>query len=172
MSRHTKEQLRQRLKVKRQRLSLLEVSDLSNLIALKCLENVNWKGIERINSYSAIKSWREIDPQPLLRALEKGLPDIQIKLQPKKSSANHSKSSKKYDVVIVPVLGFDKKCNRLGTGGGFYDKFLASQPKALKIGLAYEAGKVPKIPAEPTDIAMDIIVTEKRIYRRKANHTD
>jgi 5-formyltetrahydrofolate cyclo-ligase len=76
-------------------------------------------------------------------------------------------SSLKYDVIIVPTLGFDTQCNRIGYGGGFYDRFLAEQSQALKIGLCFEYGKVATIRTEPHDIPLDIIITERKIYKRK-----
>ena len=64
------------------------------------------------------------------------------------------------------MLGFDKTGHRLGYGGGFYDKFLASQKKALIIGLCYEFGHIKTdIPHEPHDIPLQQIVTEKKVYK-------
>jgi len=62
------------------------------------------------------------------------------------------------------MLGFDKTLNRIGYGGGYYDKFLANQPDAQKIGVCFEQGKVEHIPAEPHDIPLDIIITEEKVY--------
>lgn len=163
----SKAQLRQRLKTKRQKLSQAKVNELSNLIALRCLQNINWKGVKRLHVYSPIAKWRELDPQPLLSALKSGLPYLEITIQPKTGS---QRPRKKFDVVIVPTLGFDERGYRLGMGGGFYDKFLAAQPKALKIGLAYEQGFIEEgVPTEPYDIPLDIIVTEGIIIRHESN---
>ena len=69
------------------------------------------------------------------------------------------------DLIIVPGIVFDVKGNRLGFGKGYYDRFLSPSAnfKAVKIGLAYEFQVVPKIDAQPHDITMDYIITEKRI---------
>jgi 5-formyltetrahydrofolate cyclo-ligase len=68
------------------------------------------------------------------------------------------------DLVIAPLLAFDRSGGRLGFGGGYYDHFLAacSCPKA---GLAYSFQEVEKIPREPHDCSLDIIITEKEIVR-------
>jgi 5-formyltetrahydrofolate cyclo-ligase len=72
------------------------------------------------------------------------------------------------DTLIVPLVGFDAACNRLGYGGGFYDRTLArlaqiSRPRA--IGLAFAAQQLAPLPIEPTDIALDAIVTETGVIR-------
>lgn len=66
----------------------------------------------------------------------------------------------KYDVIIVPTLAFDAHNNRMGYGKGFYDRFLATQNQALKIGLCYSFNKVIDIPTEIHDIPLDAIITE------------
>ena len=68
------------------------------------------------------------------------------------------------DVIIVPCVGFDEKKNRLGYGGGYYDRYLENN-KALKIGVAFEVQKVSDLPVKENDIPLDIIVTEKTIYK-------
>ncbi len=56
-----------------------------------------------------------------------------------------------YDLIIVPGLAFDKQKYRLGYGGGYYDGFLASQPKAQKVGIFYPFQEVNKVPTEQHD---------------------
>ena len=68
------------------------------------------------------------------------------------------------DVIIVPLVGFDLKKNRLGHGWGYYDKFLKNS-NALKIGVAFEIQKVDEIIVEEYDIPLDIIITENNIYQ-------
>ncbi len=67
------------------------------------------------------------------------------------------------DVIIVPVLGFDTHGNRIGMGGGWYDKFLAMHPNALKVGLAYDECELQKIEPEPHDVRLDYIITPTRL---------
>jgi len=67
------------------------------------------------------------------------------------------------DVLLVPVVAFDKKLQRIGYGGGFYDrhiKMLRNENNVLAIGIAHSCQEVEHIPSEPHDEAMDCIVTE------------
>ncbi len=66
------------------------------------------------------------------------------------------------DVVLVPGIAYDTALNRIGYGVGYFDRFL-KETKALKIGICYDMQIVPKIEAEPYDIAMDMLVTDKRV---------
>lgn len=70
------------------------------------------------------------------------------------------------DIVIVPLVAFDRNGGRLGYGGGFYDRTLERLRKAgpLKAyGFAYAAQEADALPLEPTDQPLDAIVTEKGI---------
>jgi 5-formyltetrahydrofolate cyclo-ligase len=64
------------------------------------------------------------------------------------------------DFVFVPLLAFDAAGNRLGYGGGFYDRTLAALPGAEAIGFAYAAQQVAQVPAEAHDRALRRVVTE------------
>ncbi|MCB1757041.1 MAG: 5-formyltetrahydrofolate cyclo-ligase [Gammaproteobacteria bacterium] len=72
------------------------------------------------------------------------------------------------DLVLAPLVGFDKQLNRLGMGGGFYDRSFAfragNKDKPALIGIAHDFQKQARLDAEPWDIPMDVIVTEKAIY--------
>jgi len=65
------------------------------------------------------------------------------------------------DIVIMPLLGFDDRGTRLGYGGGYYDRTLASMTKKPKlVGLAFAAQELDRIPREKHDVPLDAIVTE------------
>lgn len=65
------------------------------------------------------------------------------------------------DVILMPLLGFDKIGTRLGYGGGYYDRTLASlRKRPMLIGLAFAAQAFDHIPREPHDIPLDAVVTE------------
>lgn len=73
------------------------------------------------------------------------------------------------DIIFVPLVAFDKNGNRLGRGGGYYDRTLCNHKhgkKPILIGLAYEFQKIENIEPEAWDIPMDFIVTENEIYER------
>lgn len=67
------------------------------------------------------------------------------------------------DVILLPLVGFDSKGNRLGMGGGFYDRSLApfrnQQTRPLLIGVAHDCQQVDSLPIESWDIPLDGIVT-------------
>lgn len=70
------------------------------------------------------------------------------------------------DVLIVPLVGFDRQGNRLGYGGGFYDRtlqILRETRPVRAIALAWALQELPLIPAEPTDQPVDLIVTDRFI---------
>jgi 5-formyltetrahydrofolate cyclo-ligase len=72
------------------------------------------------------------------------------------------------EVLIVPLVAFDRNGGRLGYGGGFYDRTLEAlrgQQRTVAIGYAYGAQEVEAVPLEPTDQPLDMIVTETAILR-------
>ena len=73
-----------------------------------------------------------------------------------------------HSTLIIPMLAFDSNLNRLGYGGGFYDRFIQKiekQNNCVKIGLALSCQKINKVPVDKYDKKMDFIITEKRIYK-------
>lgn len=68
--------------------------------------------------------------------------------------------------MCMPGLAFDRSYNRIGYGGGFYDRYLSVENKLYKAALAYEAQLLESIPAQDGDVRPDMIVTEESIYRK------
>jgi 5-formyltetrahydrofolate cyclo-ligase len=66
------------------------------------------------------------------------------------------------DLIITPGAAFDESGNRLGYGAGFYDRMLLSFP-GMTVALAFEAQIMPRVPADPHDVPVKKIVTEKRV---------
>jgi 5-formyltetrahydrofolate cyclo-ligase len=79
------------------------------------------------------------------------------------------------DTIFVPAVALDRRGARLGQGAGFYDRALAFRrwrnhwrgPRL--VGLAYSFQVLPRLPVEPTDVFMDVIVTDKGIYELLAD---
>ena len=79
-------------------------------------------------------------------------------------------SSKKIypDVIFVPLVAYDNDLNRLGYGGGFYDRYLekvSKIKKIFKIGLGFSYQEIKKIPINKYDKKLDLIITEKKIIQ-------
>ena len=72
------------------------------------------------------------------------------------------------DILLVPLVSFDVELNRLGYGGGFYDRYIEKiekVKKVIKIGLAFSYQKIKKIPTNKFDKKLDFIITEKEILQ-------
>ena len=69
------------------------------------------------------------------------------------------------DVVLVPLLAFDRSGARLGYGGGYYDRTLAALPGCLAIGCAFAAQEVDQVPVEPTDQRLHAVATERELIQ-------
>ncbi|EGJ12202.1 5-formyltetrahydrofolate cyclo-ligase [Rubrivivax benzoatilyticus] len=68
-------------------------------------------------------------------------------------------------LLLVPCVGFGPGGVRLGYGGGFYDRTLATlQPRPLTVGVAYAHGFVPWLEAEPHDVPLDVVLTEDGVH--------
>lgn len=74
---------------------------------------------------------------------------------------------KQHDIILMPLVGFDEAGNRLGMGGGFYDRALASShhcsPRPWLIGTAHDCQCVDNLPVASWDVPCDVIVTPSRI---------
>ncbi len=69
------------------------------------------------------------------------------------------------DVIFVPLVLFDAQCNRVGRGGGWYDKTLAQRSDLTVLaGIAYEGQKVDIVPTHSGDVQLDRVITEERTY--------
>ena len=72
------------------------------------------------------------------------------------------------DIIFIPLVAYDGDLNRLGYGGGFYDRYLekiSKIKKIFKIGLGFSYQEIKKIPVNKYDKKLDLIVTEKRIIQ-------
>jgi len=68
------------------------------------------------------------------------------------------------DLVVTPALGFDRKGNRLGRGGSYYDRFFANEElKASRCGFAFAEQLVESVPVTPADKPVDFLVTDEEV---------
>ena len=69
------------------------------------------------------------------------------------------------DIILVPLVAYDRNFNRIGYGGGYYDRYfkkIKKMKKVVTIGLAHSCQKVKEIPIDKYDIKLDFIITEKQ----------
>lgn len=79
-----------------------------------------------------------------------------------------STSNKKIypNILLIPLVGFDDQLNRLGYGGGYYDRYLSKvKHKIIKIGVGFSFQKINNIPISKHDIGLDYVITERQIIK-------
>jgi len=70
------------------------------------------------------------------------------------------------DLIIVPGAGFDLQGNRLGYGGGFYDRFfMLLNPLTPRVALAFQCQVIEQVPVDAHDFKMTMLITEDEVYR-------
>jgi len=70
------------------------------------------------------------------------------------------------DLIIVPGAGFDLQGNRLGYGGGFYDRFfMLLNPLTPRVALGFQCQVIEQVPVDKHDIKMTMLITENEVYR-------
>ncbi|HEU4617811.1 MAG TPA: 5-formyltetrahydrofolate cyclo-ligase [Gammaproteobacteria bacterium] len=180
---------RSRLIAERAGLSLATRTALTEALADR-LRAESPAGLRRsVGFYWPLKG--EPDLRPFVRALveagaEAALPVVVVKNQPLEfwrwtPAAKLTRQSvwgipipaervpAQPEVLLAPVVGFDEAGYRLGYGGGYYDRTLASlDPQPFVIGVGYELGRLATIHPQPHDIPMDLIVTEARVLQGAA----
>lgn len=71
------------------------------------------------------------------------------------------------DFIVVPGLAFDRHGGRIGYGRGYYDRLLAeARPETAMVAVAFECQMIDEVPMGESDVRVDVIVTEKAVYRR------
>jgi 5-formyltetrahydrofolate cyclo-ligase len=189
MNHPTKEQLRTTLRQRRRALLPTAQSHAAHSVAQLAIELPQWARAKHIALYHAVDG--EIGTRSLAelaRAQGKHtyLPVIgtnknmvfakwqtEESLQPNALGILEPKfdaetySAARLDIVFFPLLGWDKHGGRLGMGAGYYDRAFADIEGPTLIGLAHQIQQVDKIPTDPWDIPLDLIVTDANIYHRK-----
>jgi 5-formyltetrahydrofolate cyclo-ligase len=130
--------------------------EIDDLDILDLLENKNFKvslPIIKKDNQMNFYSWSRNDP---LKINKFGIPE------PVSSKIFYP------DILLVPLVAYDTSLNRLGYGGGYYDRYIEKIEKikkVTKIGLAFSFQKISSIPINQYDKKLDFIVTEKEILR-------
>jgi len=187
-------ELRKEIRAARRAVDAETRSADSQRICQQVLQLDGFQEADRVAAYLAFDG--EVDPMPLMvAAFEQGkqvfLPIIVGKAQPllfapwtpsTKLAANgfgilepqvpaaQQIAGAELDMVVCPLVGFDQQRNRIGVGGGFYDRTFAflNDPQKEKvvqlIGVAFELQKVAQVKPESWDVRLDAVVTEATVY--------
>ncbi|QIZ77672.1 5-formyltetrahydrofolate cyclo-ligase [Ferrimonas lipolytica] len=113
--------------------------------------------------------------QLLFQRYQPGMP-----LQPNRFGIDEPKLDKsaliplqELDVIFMPLVGYDLGGNRLGMGGGFYDRTLGGFTETQRptlIGLAHEVQRVPALPVQPWDVPIDAVATATQLIHCRQSH--
>jgi len=179
--------LRQQLRQQRNSLASAERAAASDMIASQTLALPKWAQINSVAIYSPNDG--EVDPHPLAtRALAQNktlfLPVIQAdntlhfaRWEPGDSlnknkfgigepSANIERVlADSLDLICIPLVGWSSDGNRLGMGGGFYDRTLNPASNTTRVGLGYDCQECADIPCEHWDIRLHWVATQSRLLR-------
>ena len=134
----------------------------SQLITARLKELVDWSTVKKVHVYESNAKWREVDTGWIVEYLASDWPHIDVTVG--QNTEHPPLPQDTYELIIAPIVAFDEDCYRLGMGGGWYDRFLATQPTAVSIGLAYDSQELASVPAEPHDIPLTVVITPTRTF--------
>lgn len=185
-----KKEARKLYKEKRKAIIHSQKEKWDDLILIQ-FQTLNLPFIETLFSYVAMESHNEIDPENIIRFLKFTNPELitaypvcDLNDNTMKAVAacdddeftlnqfgtlepcgNEELNTQDIDLIIVPLLCFDKKGYRVGYGKGFYDKFLAKcREDVIKIGLSYFKPINEITDRDEFDVALDYCVTPNQVF--------
>lgn len=186
----TKQEQRQKILARRSNLSQLEVTEKSEIIKNKLFNNQEFNQAQTILIYvnfdnevqteTIIKNMLAQDKRvivPITNDQEKKLELSELKeftkeLTPSQYGILEPKTEyrrliepEELDLIVAPGVGFDQHFNRLGYGGGYYDRLLSSIPDVPVVALAFIEQIVDKIKTDAHDQKVDKIITDQKIIR-------
>lgn len=191
-----KETIRRNGRAQRLRMEDSQVEKLSRQILTQVKKSVDWSLVRSVHIYSAAGVFKEPQTRPVLEFVWQYYPavktyvprmigttmqvvcvdaktefELNMREIPEPVDVPASDVSE-FDLIVVPLLAFDPQLNRIGYGGGYYDRFLASFPNTPTLGLAYEQDKVELIKPDEHDIPLSMVATESKLYNRAQSFND
>lgn len=191
-------QLRQALRARRRGLDAAARETAARKLAGLLADLVCYHSAGDIAAYIAVEG--EMDPEPLLQQAYREDKRIYLPILPRERTGTlqfvrwrpgmrmhpnrvgipepsaagpETIAPEKLDLVLTPLVAFDHHGQRLGTGGGYYDRtfaFLKSgATRPLLLGLAYEVQRLERIEPEPWDVRLNGVVTDEHVYFFNAN---
>ena len=181
----TKEEFRSMARAERARHTKEELAAMSAAALTRLYATEAWKSAASVWTYVSVKD--EVDTRSLIaRALAEGkrvaVPRVtgtslvfyeftafealqEGYHQLPEPPADGRRAFDPEALVILPGLAFSEEMDRIGYGGGFYDRFLAAHGTMKTAAPAYDFSVFPTLPAEKTDHKTDLIVTDRRMIR-------
>ncbi|NRA55050.1 MAG: 5-formyltetrahydrofolate cyclo-ligase [Gammaproteobacteria bacterium] len=189
-----RQQIRQQVRLSRQQLSQTEQQQASQQLVKQLIGHPKLQQATKVAIYLANDG--ELDPMPLIEALWRQGKEVYLpRLHPFSAGnlifiryqANSPMVSNKYgikepkldvtklcptaqlDIIFTPLVAFDRQGNRMGMGGGYYDRTLGAFSQGqgpYPIGLAHECQQVDSLPIAAWDIPLPQIITPSQIYNR------
>ncbi|TXS93930.1 5-formyltetrahydrofolate cyclo-ligase [Parahaliea maris] len=184
---HDKASLRASLRAQRRAMSPAEQAEAASRAA-GYLDNLpDWQRYQHVALYVAADG--ELDPTPLAQACRQQgrtlyLPRLLGPGQmcfaqwednrplernrygiPEPDAGAALREASELDLMLLPLVGWDRSGNRLGMGAGYYDRALAEGRPRLLVGLAYGTQEVDRLPADPWDIRLDFVLCESGLVR-------
>ena len=180
----TRESIRSEVRKKRQAVSRIHVAEMSLRICEKIVALPEYHKAKRIMCYAALPE--EVQTRGILWAIHRSGRELYLPVwhpdgsmdavhvtedtafEPDGTGIDRPVSGdtlppERLDLVLVPGVAFDRAGNRLGFGNGYFDRFLV-KCRCPAVGLAYELQLVDAIEAQPHDVPMQKIITERAVY--------
>jgi 5-formyltetrahydrofolate cyclo-ligase len=180
--------LRLEMMARRAEMSARSGGFAASAVAERIMQDVSMPAGAVVSAYWPLEG--ELDPRPAMRRLaERGhvlaLPRMQGRLQPLRfhrwgiddalvegrfrvMEPAEGEPVLQPDVMLVPLLAFDRAGRRLGYGAGFYDRTLAAlraeEPRLLALGVAFAGQEVSEVPDGPQDEVLDAVITEEAVH--------
>lgn len=181
----SKKSLRATLRGLRKAITIHKVTQCERSVARRCLRSAPLRRARRVGVYLAMGS--ELRTAALIRRLQRHGTQVfapaivrgQLRFRALRGQrlASHplgmaqprsgrALKASALDVLVLPLLGFDARGNRLGQGGGYYDRALARcRFRPYRLGLAYTAQQHDTLPRDPWDQALNAVLTEHGLRR-------
>ena len=188
-----KKELRKTFLSRRRELTDDQVLHRSQAIFQNWLSFLDPQKHRTVHTFLSIRAFREVETSPFIAHLETAHPAVRVGVPrvgfESKELTHHlflphqlEKNSwgifepkieapvmepHEFDMILVPMLAFDRRGDRLGYGGGYYDKFLAQvRPDCDLIGLCFALGlSMEDLPASIHDVPLHCVVTEDGVHR-------
>jgi 5-formyltetrahydrofolate cyclo-ligase len=190
LARLTKDEARERGRALRASLSEVQREENDAAVIKQCRDEIDWSGLQRVHLFLPIRRRQEIDTWKLIEWLWDAHAKVRTyvprlvagELEQVRATIGTGWYLNRYqipepfegevlgdeeplDLIFAPLLCVDLHGCRVGYGGGFYDKFMATRPHAKKVGLAYESWLTrDDIETNARDVRLDGVVTEQRVH--------